>query len=712
MKRWNRDLRGHLAVLLTSALFLASCSQGDAEDHKLYPVGGTVAGLVGTIVLQNRGTDDLPLSQNGSFTFPTSIKVGLTYDVSVATQPPGQVCNVVHGTGMVTGAVADVVVTCFDNPGHSLGGTVSGLAGTVVLRNGTENLSVGANGTFAFVYHVSEGAAYSVSVLTQPSGQLCSVANGSGVMPAADVNNVTVTCVNNPSPVTTYSIGGTVSGLDAGKSLQLGLQHSGSLGNTIDVTSNGTFSFDPDKVAAGETYVVSIATQPTGQACSVSNGSGTMPASDVANVAVNCVDDPSPVVTYSIGGTVSGLDPGKTLQLSLQHAGNVGNTIDVTSNGPFNFDPVRVAAGETYVVSIAMQPTGQACSVSNGSGTANSNVTNVAVSCEDSTTTYSVGGTIAGLAGSGLRIENGSGNAVAPGSGESTFSLPEEFANGAAYDVGIAAQPAGQTCLITRSQGVITGADVTNIRVACIDNVTSPLSGTYTVPALSEADIKFVYLTLFPDGVFVYANIENPKGCGHRGDGNGVEYGAYDYDAATGAFSITAVVVDTNGRCGVWADGRSRVDGTLTVSGSGQDKVLALDVTGGDALEFRPVFSAAGQIYGSFADVYRRNFWLFLGADANNVYFLNTETQADPNAGPTTRVAGLEYACGALNGTASSGTMSRDFSSATCLTPVDGGPVDTNGTAGLSHFVGSWEFSVNGDALTSSTFSGMRVVPD
>ena len=64
-------------------------------------------------------------------------------------------------------------------------------------------------------------------------------------------------------------------------------------------------------------------------------------------------------------------------------------------------------------------------------------------------------------------------------------------------------------------------------------------------------------------------------------------------------------------------------------------------------------------------------------------------------------------------GTAESGTLSRDFS-AICLAPapeVDG-PVDTNGTAGLSHYFGSWGFSVDGDALTSSTFNGMRVVPD
>ncbi len=137
--------------------------------------------------------------------------------------------------------------------------------------------------------------------------------------------------------------------------------------------------------------------------------------------------------------------------------------------------------------------------------------------------------------------------------------------------------------------------------------------------------------------------------------------------------------------------------------------MLVLNVTGGDVFEFSPVYSLAGQIYGSFADAYRRNVWLFLAADINGVYFLNTETQANP-AASTGRVAGLEFACGASTGTVSSGTLSPDFS-ATCLTPADDGPVDTNGTAGLSN-VGTWEFRVDDGALTSSTFNGMRVVPD
>ena len=59
---------------------------------------------------------------------------------------------------------------------YSVGGTVSGLTGTVVLQdNGGDNLSVTANGSFSFPAKLASGAAYSVTVLTQPSGQTCAV---------------------------------------------------------------------------------------------------------------------------------------------------------------------------------------------------------------------------------------------------------------------------------------------------------------------------------------------------------------------------------------------------------------------------------------------------------------------------------------------------------------------------------------------------------
>jgi len=82
---------------------------------------------------------------------------------------------------------------------YTVGGTVAGLDGaaSVVLQlNGGDDRTIVADGGFAFSAGLADDSAYAVTVLTQPSGQTCSVANGSGVIDAADVGNVAVTCAS------------------------------------------------------------------------------------------------------------------------------------------------------------------------------------------------------------------------------------------------------------------------------------------------------------------------------------------------------------------------------------------------------------------------------------------------------------------------------------------------------------------------------------
>jgi hypothetical protein len=52
---------------------------------------------------------------------------------------------------------------------YTVGGSVSGLSGTLVLRNnGGDNLSISANGAFVFATAVLDGNNYSVTVLVIP----------------------------------------------------------------------------------------------------------------------------------------------------------------------------------------------------------------------------------------------------------------------------------------------------------------------------------------------------------------------------------------------------------------------------------------------------------------------------------------------------------------------------------------------------------------
>ena len=78
---------------------------------------------------------------------------------------------------------------------YTVSPTVSGLVGTVVLQdNGGDNLSVSANGVATFSTALATGATYAVTVLTQPSGSICNVSNGTGTISSANVTNVTVVC--------------------------------------------------------------------------------------------------------------------------------------------------------------------------------------------------------------------------------------------------------------------------------------------------------------------------------------------------------------------------------------------------------------------------------------------------------------------------------------------------------------------------------------
>ena len=64
----------------------------------------------------------------------------------------------------------------------------------VLQDNGGDDLSVSASGAFTFGTGLTSGSAYSVTVKTNPAGQTCSVANGSGTVGSAGVTNVAVTC--------------------------------------------------------------------------------------------------------------------------------------------------------------------------------------------------------------------------------------------------------------------------------------------------------------------------------------------------------------------------------------------------------------------------------------------------------------------------------------------------------------------------------------
>jgi len=176
---------------------------------------------------------------------------------------------------------------------------------------------------------------------------------------------------------------------------------------------------------------------------------------------------PPPAATYTVGGTVTGLDLGRSVILQ----DNGGDNLTVSANGAFSF-ATKVTSGGAYAVT-ATAPQGEACSVTNGSGTATADVTSVTVSCN---AVFSVGGSVSGLVGQGLVLEL-SGPDIPVQltiSSNGQFSFPPTVNSGHRYGVGIKQQPHSptQTCVVGRSSFVTggflsNGSDRTDVDVVC-----------------------------------------------------------------------------------------------------------------------------------------------------------------------------------------------------------------------------------------------------
>ena len=190
-----------VALLLVAVLAGVGLGGGAAPASAANPgcssssVGGTVSGLAGTVTITLNGTENLAITSDGSFTFSTPVVSGAGYAVTVTTQPATQTCTVNNATGTAAGTpITTVQVVCTSNS-YTVGGTVSGLAGSVMLTlNGSDNLTLVTNGMLTFSTPVVSGGSYSVTVATQPLGQTCTVINGSGIVAGTNITNVQVDC--------------------------------------------------------------------------------------------------------------------------------------------------------------------------------------------------------------------------------------------------------------------------------------------------------------------------------------------------------------------------------------------------------------------------------------------------------------------------------------------------------------------------------------
>lgn len=666
-----RFARINLGSIVLLALALSGCGGSDKKQPPPPPpppatftVGGTVSGLNAnsSVVLQNNGGNTLTVSGNSNFTFAAALTSGSSYSVSVSTQPTGQTCTVANGQGQNLSAnVSAVAVTCTINS-YTVSGTVSGLSanGTVVLQNnGGKNVSRSGDGAFAFAAEATHGDAYRVTVLTQPADQTCTVGgNGAGTA-TADVN-VAVTCTTNAN-----TIGGTLTGLGAGTVV---LQNN--LGDNLSLSGAATIPFTFDTPVANDSpYFVSVLAQPQGQTCTVSAGAGSATA-PVAGVQVACANN---AATFTLGFTVTGLNGSVTLRkVQRLSDGTVTPPDDKTipADGAYTFDtPVTNDSG-FFDVSVLAQPAAQRCVIFHNLQLAiGSAVSDVRVECTAGTAEFSVGGTITGLHAAGLVLfSDVNSTFVVPPAGATGFDFPRKLAPGTPVNIALGAQPAGQTCIVTDNQEIMPAANIAPVRIACLDNTTSPLVGTYAISDTAGlAGGNRFFLTLYPSGVYLMATRDDDPDCG-RNDGNGVELGAYNYDSASGTFAIISNVLDTNGDCGVWSGEPSSFT-AVQKTGVGQSAVLTL-TNSESTFTLTPVPSIPSSLVGSFRLPFVYDVAIF---DDEGHYTITTSNSNDSGNDEM----GIEYGCYSRTGT-TSGTLTAEAAAAVCPEFVD-----TNDSTGL-----------------------------
>ncbi len=167
-----------------------------------YDVSLTVSGLSGEgLVLQNNGFDDLPIANDGGYTFSRSVLSGEEFSVSILSDPTGPIqdCSVNNANGTITDDDAQVAVTCVSRLGrfayvlNNRNGRNSNISmytfannteqlrhNGYVLTGGNNSIKISADGRGLFVYTLNRDgsvgeSSISAFAIDQTNGKLNSL---------------------------------------------------------------------------------------------------------------------------------------------------------------------------------------------------------------------------------------------------------------------------------------------------------------------------------------------------------------------------------------------------------------------------------------------------------------------------------------------------------------------------------------------------------
>lgn len=430
-------------------------------------------------------------------------------------------------------------------------------------------------------------------------------------------------------PVASYSVGGAVSGV-SGSSSVLVLRNNG--GDDLSVASGVTSFVFGTKVVSGNSYNITVLTNPSNRRCTVAPAvaSGVI-ASNVTNANVTCVP------AFTIGGGISGLTSnGLVLQNNFDD-----NFLASSGVSGFTFS-TPVADGGSYSVTVLTQPNTPARLICNLTGATGSNlggnVNSVSISC---------GAVPSPVADRFAYTANFGGNslsayAIVAASGVlSASSTVGSAGNGPSSVAADAASHVYATNLVSNT---ISGFSITDTS-GNLTQISDIDAGTPGIQGVIPTGPTPVAITIHPSGKFAY--VVNSGGGSSAADANSVS--AYSIDA-NGALAR----IDTDAKAGTQYFIPTRVTPNsiaidpagahayVTNGSSNNVTVYNIDATSGTLAEIQTIaagttpYSIAIDPAGAFAYVTSWNtnlVWIFSITNSDGT-LINTGNNVSTGNGP------------------------------------------------------------------------------
>lgn len=390
---------------------------------------------------------------NSGSVFPT------TYDISGS----------ISGLAASSLELGVIVNTSSNSSGSGNGVTPYTHGGGSTIPAGTKTYNVSGN-SYDLKNIVPSQGSYTIFVATQPANETCSISHSKGSNIVQNITNANITCASSDK---TFTVSGTLSGLNSGQTVKLAM-NDGQNDSLLSLNADGSFIF-AQKLPEGADYAITVEQQPNNETCSVLNGTGAFISTDINNIGVSCVNNNSPQLIKISGLYASGLTDNQQATIILN--GDTKTAIKLTNKSTsFTFSNA-ILQGKKFAVTIDRNGTTASlnCSVDNGSGIAYKNMPPVLVACGTPVTISGIVKFIDGATPSQLGTNpklylNGlstNDDVVTITPSTTSFAFPSNVVLGHDYFVQLDYNPTGNIlCSLANNLGSTTG-DISNVELIC-----------------------------------------------------------------------------------------------------------------------------------------------------------------------------------------------------------------------------------------------------